>query len=215
MPLLSDTDISYIKTNFETNLKDDVEFTLFIDPDNSCEYCNKTAELLKEVCAVNPKLKLEVNDIVIEKERAKSLGIDKAPGLLIQGKNKNTHLFYFGIPAGKQFVALLGDIVDLSNGRTRLMPETIAALQKVEKPIEVSVFVSITDDLCPGAVRIAHQFAMESDQIWASMIDAEQFTELAIHNTVTRVPKIIVNGLLSVDEPLNEAEFLEHVLSVL
>lgn len=215
MPLLSEKDLAYIKPNFESNLKDEVYFTLFIDPDDSCDYCNKTHDLLKEVCALDSRLKLEVNDIVIEKERARELGIDKAPGLLIQGKDKKEHLFYFGIPAGKQFVALLGDIVDLSNNRTRLMPETIAALQKVEKPIEVSVFVNITDDLCPGAVRIAHQFAIESDKIWASMIDAEQFTELAIHNTVTRVPKIIVNGLLSVDEPLNEAEFLEHVLSVL
>ncbi|MGI0141380.1 MAG: protein disulfide oxidoreductase [Candidatus Micrarchaeales archaeon] len=213
MALLSEKDIAYITGRFAKELKDDVYFTLFIDKEDECDYCKKTAELLREVAALDSKLKLEVYNAQSDKEKAKSLGIDKFPGLLIQGKKKNTHLFYFGIPAGYQFAALLDDIVDLSNDRTRLAPTTIAALQKVEKPIEVTVFVSITDDLCPGAVRIAHQFAIESDKIWASMIDAEQFTELAIHNTVTRVPKIIVNGLLSVDEPLNEGEFLEHVLS--
>ncbi|MDE1847317.1 MAG: thioredoxin family protein, partial [Candidatus Micrarchaeota archaeon] len=67
--------------------------------------------------------------------------------------------------------------------------------------------------LCAGAVRIAHQFAMENPMVWASMIDAEQFTELAIHNNVTRVPKTIINGIVNFDEPLAEGEFLEYVLS--
>lgn len=211
MPLLSDRDIAYVSKSFE-KLRDEVNVKLFVDSEEG-EYNKKTIELLREFCAISPKLNLEVGNLAKDKERAQSFGIDKSPGILVAGKEMKEHIYYFGIPAGYQFAALIDDIVDVSTGRTRLSPATIASLQRIEKPVEISVFVSISEQLCAGAVRIAHQFAMENDKIWASMIDAEQFTELAIHNTVTRVPKIIVNGLLSVDEPLNEEDFLEHVLS--
>ena len=199
---------------FGKNLKGEVNLTLFIDSDDDCEYCKKTAQLLKELSGISEKLKLDVNNIVKEKEKARKLGIDKSPGLLLSSNGKKMKLYYFGIPAGYQFAALLDDIIDLSNNRTRLAETTKIRLREIKNPIEISVFVSISDELCPGAVRIAHQFAMENDKIWASMIDAEQFTELAIHNTVTKVPKVVINGIVTFEEPLSEKEFLEYVLSV-
>ncbi|MDE1855702.1 MAG: thioredoxin family protein [Candidatus Micrarchaeota archaeon] len=211
MGLLSDKDIAYIKDRFK-GLDEQVNLALFVDQDGS-EYIEKTVQLLKELAAASGKLTLEVADITKEKERAKKLGIARSPGLLITTKSNEAHVCYFGIPAGYQFAALIDDIIDLSSGRTRLSPITIAKLQQIAKPVEITVFVSPSEELCAGAVRIAHQFAMENKNIWASMVDAEQFTELAIHNTVTRVPKVVINGIISFDEPLPENEFLEYVMS--
>lgn len=214
MPLLSEKDISYIKDTFDKRLVSDVELTLFIDKEDECDYCQKTAELLRELSAISPKLRLEVGNISSDKARARSLGIDKAPGLLVSTKEKKMHVCYFGIPAGYQFSALLDDIIDISNGKTRLALSTVEKLKEVKKPVEISVFVSISEELCAGAVRIAHQFAMENEKIWAGMIDAEKFTELAIHNAVTKVPKVVINGIVNFEEPLPESEFLEYVMSV-
>lgn len=214
MPLLSEKDITYIKDTFGKKLISDVELTLFIDKEDECDYCQKTAQLMRELSAISPKIKLEIGNIAGERAKARSLGIDKAPGLLISTKEKKMHVCYFGIPAGYQFSALLDDIIDISNGKTRLALSTVEKLKKVKKPIEISVFVSISEELCAGAVRIAHQFAMENENIWAGMVDAEKFTELAIHNSVTKVPKVVINGIVNFEEPLPESEFLEYVLSV-
>ncbi|MDE1825311.1 MAG: thioredoxin family protein [Candidatus Micrarchaeota archaeon] len=213
MALLSEKDIKYVSGIFSKKLFGEVELTLFVDPEGQCEYCERTVELLRELAAVDKKLKLEVNDITKERQKAKAAGINKAPGLTISSKNREMHLLYFGIPAGYQFAALLDDIVDVSNVKTRLAATTVAQISGIKKPVEISVFVTMDEQLCAGAVRIAHQFAIENPKIWASMIDAEEFTELAIHSNVTKVPKVVINGMINFEEPLPENEFLDYVMS--
>ena len=213
MALLSEKDIKYVSELFSKNLAREVHLALFTDPEGQCEYCERTVELLRELAAVDKRLILEVKDITKERENARRLGINKAPGLAISARDREVHLLYFGIPAGYQFAALLDDIVDVSNGKTRLAPTTVAQLSKIGKIVEISVFVTMDEQLCAGAVRIAHQFAIENPKVWASMIDAEEFTELAIHSNVTKVPKVVINGMINFEEPLPENEFLDYVMS--
>ena len=46
------------------------------------------------------------------------------------------------------------------------------------RPVHIQVFVTPTCPYCPQAVRLAHQFALESDQIRGDMIEATEFPEL-------------------------------------
>jgi alkyl hydroperoxide reductase subunit AhpF len=61
-------------------------------------------------------------------------------------------------------------------------------------------------------VRLAHQFAMENDQITADCVEATQFQELASMHGVYSVPRTVVNGKGFLEGSLPETHFLEGIL---
>jgi Thioredoxin domain len=64
-------------------------------------------------------------------------------------------------------------------------------------------------------VRLAHQFAMESDLCTADCIEATEFPELSGKYRVYAVPKTMINGRRSVEGALPEEFFLDGVLRML
>jgi Thioredoxin domain len=63
-------------------------------------------------------------------------------------------------------------------------------------------------------VRLAHQFAMESDLITADCIEATEFPDAATEYSVYAVPKTIINHQQSIEGSVPEGHFLEAVLGV-
>jgi hypothetical protein len=61
-------------------------------------------------------------------------------------------------------------------------------------------------------VRLAHQFALESDLITADMVEATEFPHLAQRYQVRGVPRTVVNETGFIDGGLPEAAFVEQVL---
>ncbi len=212
MGFLNEKDVKYIKDLFEKNLDSEVNLMLFVDSPEKCQYCKDTIELLTELANTSPKIKLIVYDINKNSKEAKFLGVDKTPALIIGGK-KVYNIYYFGIPAGHEFAALLEDIVDASRGTTRLSNTTKEKLKEIKDPVEIKVFVTPTCPYCPRAVRIAHEFAMENDKIKGVMIEAMEFYDLANQYSVMAVPKIVINDEVSFEGALPEEEFLNYVLS--
>ncbi len=70
---------------------------------------------MSELAAIDSRIKLTVYDIKENAKEAKFLGVDKAPATVIGGK-KIYNAYYFGMPSGYEFSALLEDIVDASAG---------------------------------------------------------------------------------------------------
>jgi hypothetical protein len=64
-------------------------------------------------------------------------------------------------------------------------------------------------------VRLAHQFAMESDLVTADCIEATEFPELSGKYRVYSVPKTMINGRRSVEGALPEEFYLDGVLRML
>jgi hypothetical protein len=62
-------------------------------------------------------------------------------------------------------------------------------------------------------VRLAHQFAMESDLVTADMVEASEFPQLAMRHAVMGVPKSIVNDRSAADGMLPEGAFLDVILA--
>ncbi|MGC8670027.1 MAG: protein disulfide oxidoreductase [Candidatus Micrarchaeia archaeon] len=211
MGLMKEEDKKYVKDLFEKSLVDDVNMLLFVDSKERCMYCNETKELMEELASINQKLKLKVYDISTNKKEAQLLGIDKAPSLTLWGKT-NYSIFYFGIPAGHEFAALLEDIVDVSKNTTRLQQSTKEKLKSVSKPINIKVFVTPTCPYCPRAVRTAHQLAIENKNIRAEMVEAMEFEALANKYEVMAVPKIVINDTVSFEGALPEDAFMQYVM---
>ncbi|MCL4373947.1 MAG: thioredoxin family protein [Candidatus Marsarchaeota archaeon] len=211
MGLMKEEDKKYVKDLFEKNLANEVNMLLFVDSKEKCMYCNETKELMEELASMNPKLKLKVYDINANKKEAQLLGIDKTPSLTLWGKT-NYSIYYFGIPAGHEFAALLEDIVDVSKGATRLQQSTKEKLKSISKPMSIKVFVTPTCPYCPRAVRTAHQFAMENKNIRAEMIEAMEFEAMSNKYEVMAVPKIVINDTVSFEGALPEDAFMEYML---
>lgn len=62
-------------------------------------------------------------------------------------------------------------------------------------------------------MRLAHQFAMESDFITGDAVEATEFPHLAQRYQVRAVPRTIVNERGAVEGALPESSFLEAVLA--
>lgn len=61
-------------------------------------------------------------------------------------------------------------------------------------------------------MRLAHQFALESDAVTADSIEATEFPELASRYQVYAVPRIVLNGKHFIEGALPEQQFLDAVL---
>ncbi len=179
-----------------------------------CLFCKETKELVTKVSSLSDKIELIVYDFVSDKEKAEEFNIDKIPAVLVQGK-EDLGIRFFGIPSGYEYTSFIETILDASKGKTGLNQKTKDALQTIDKDIHIQVFVTPTCPYCTTAVRLGHQFALESPHIKADMVESTEFPHLAQKYNVFGVPKTIINETHSVEGAVPEETFLEHVLKSL
>ena len=214
MPLLSARDRSYLQDLF-AKVPGKVKVLLFVDSESGrCQYCGQTAELMAELAGLSDRVAYEVVEIGQHPERAQGYDVDKVPALvLLREDGTDTRVRYFGIPAGYEFGSLVEDLVDVSNGTTRLSAATREKLSRITQPVHIQVFVTPTCPYCPKAVRLAHQFAMESPFVRADMVEALEFPELADRYGVYGVPKTVINDRQEIEGAVPEAVMLQYVLA--
>lgn len=70
-----------------------------------CPTCGPTEELLRELAALDPRIRLEVRSLLAEPERPRELGVER-------------------IPAGFEFATLVDALVMVSRGESRLRATT-------------------------------------------------------------------------------------------
>jgi glutaredoxin-like protein len=208
MSLLSEDQKRQVMERFAKNLLNPVTLTVFTQ-EYECNYCKENRELAQDLASATDKIKLEIFDLMKDKEKAAELGVDKVPATVIRGEKGSVRLF--GVPAGYEFSTFLTDIILLSRGETELSPETRKVLATVKTPVHVQVFVTPTCPYCPGAVSLAHQFAMENSNIQADMVEVSEFPQLAVKYNVMGVPKIIINETIELIGLQPEQEFLRQV----
>jgi len=176
-----------------------------------CLSCKETRQLLKEVSSLSDKIELNIFDFVGDKEKAAGYGIEKIPATIILG-GKDFGIRFFGIPSGYEYTSLIEAVVDVSKGRTNLNQKTKDDLKGINKDIHIQVFVTPTCPYCPMAVRLGHQFAIESTFIKSEMVELTEFPQLSQKYSVFGVPKTVINESIFIDGAVPEETFLEHIL---
>jgi len=175
-----------------------------------CPFCQETRRLLGGLSGLSDLVSLEVYDFQVDKQKAQAYAVDKIPATVVEGK-KDYGVRYYGAPAGYEFAALLADMVNVSRGQTDLKPQTKEALSKIEKPVHLQVFVSPTCPYCPGAVILAHKFAIECDFVTADMVETSEFPHLVQKYQVMGVPKTVINEEFSLLGAVPEEKMLEEI----
>lgn len=212
--LLNDEIIGQINEIF-AHLDQDVSMLFFGQED--CDYCDDTRQLLEEVEAISEKLSLSVYDLDEHAEIAAKYRVDKAPGIVMVGKDsedlKDYGIRYAGIPSGHEFSSLINDLIRVSQRDSGLSEQTRAQLKNLKSPVHLMVFVTPTCPYCPQAVLLAHQLAMESPLIEAEMVEATEFPELSNRYHVSGVPQTTINyGAGTVVGAVPESHLLAEIL---
>ncbi len=191
MGLISEEDSKYLKEEFNNNLKRKVIIRYFKKTKDESEYSKQTMELLEELASLNENLSL-VTENCGDEDKMKEEELTLCPSIKIKSDRMGFMNFY-GVPAGHEFISLVEAIKDMGSENLSLPEDVIKDLKKIEKPIDIKVFITHGCPYCPGAVRTAHQFSLVNQNIKASMVDANYFRELSIEQGVSSVPHIIAN----------------------
>jgi len=210
MRILNDRIVTQVKSEFQ-KLKGDVKINFFTQ-ELECEFCRETGSLLRELVEISDRLKFNEYNFQIDRDAVQKYRIDKIPATVIEG-DKDYGIRFYGIPSGYEFSSLLGAIIDVSSRSSGLSQEIVEQLRRVNKPVHIQVFVTPTCPYCPSAVRTAHKFAMENENIIADMIEVSEFPHLAVKYGVRGVPKTVINEKTEIVGAVPEEVFLENVLS--
>lgn len=211
MPFIDEHLKSELSELFSKELKNEVKIWLFTSKHKEvCQYCDEVVELVTELSSLTNRFKIFTYDIDEHPTEAKVLGVDKVPAILING-SMSRGIYYYGIPTGYEFNSLVDDLIDVSNGKSKLSENAKAAVRKIDKKVDIKVFVTPTCPYCPRAVRMAHQIALENSNVKASMIEATEFRELSEMYGVMSVPKVVINDTVSFEGALPEKEFINYI----
>jgi len=176
------------------------------------DYSPENLQLLQMLTGMSSKLHLEVYDLQDDHRKAGAEKIAGAPATKLVGAEKR-HIIFYGIPSGFEFLSLLEDILMVSRGDSGLNEGSRRRLRALRDPLHIRVFVTLDCPHCPGAARLAHQFAMENALVAAEVVEAVEFPELSEKYGVSSVPLTIVNGFGSVHGTLAEGAYLDAVLA--
>ena len=194
-------------------LEDDVTIHLFVK-DHMCLYCNDTKELVEQVAELSDKIEVEIHKDEIGKGKAAEFGVMHHPAIVLHGKEQYKIRFY-GIPAGHEFGALIGSIVDVSTGSAALPPDIIEDIKAIDEEIHIQVFTTPQCPYCPGMVRLAHMAAVLNPLIQSDMVEALEFQELAQKYEVFGVPKTIFNETVSAEGLTPPEMFIEKLFEAI
>lgn len=176
-----------------------------------CMYCRETRTLLEELVQTSDKLKLEVYNFIIDKDKADQMGIDKIPAIVILEGGKDFGIRYYGIPSGYEFASLLEDIKMVGTGQVELNDDLIERVKAIDKDVHLQVYVTPTCPYCPRAVIAAHKFAYLNPLIKSDMVEATEFPHLARKYNVMGVPRTIINENDFIEGAVPEEMLLEKI----
>lgn len=192
MALFNDETRKQLEDIFE-GLNQPVNIALFTDQDD-CQTCDDTKAFMQEVKDLSDKLILHTYDIKTDQAKAAEYKVEKAPGIVLLDKDqKDFGVVFSGIPAGHEINSFISGLMEVSGAGQALPDEVTSELEKLDKPVKIKVFVTLSCPHCSGAVSKAHKLAYENENIEAEMIECSTFPELASKYNVQGVPKIVFN----------------------
>lgn len=147
MALLSETDQGKLREAF-ADLKRSVSL-LFFTQTVGCETCPLTRQILDEVAQLSDKITVEEVNVVLEGDKSKQYGVDRAPAIAIlwtdeAGQVHDSRMRFLGAPSGYEFMSLVQAIL-LAGGRPSVLTdENRARLSAVQQPLTMQVFTTPT-----------------------------------------------------------------------
>jgi glutaredoxin-like protein len=174
MPLLSAQDSAMVQKHL-ANLTHEVTLLFFTQSIGAPETVHLTKQVLNELVELNPKIRLEEVNLVLDRERAQQFGIEHVPAVVLLKNGADTRMRFVGAPAGYEFMSLVEAVTLAGTDGSGLMDSSKALLAERTTPLDIKVFVTPTCVYCPRAVTMAHRMAVESPYVTATCVEATEF----------------------------------------
>ena len=193
MQTLLKADLQNQIREFLAPMKEKVTLVLFTQ-ESPCETCTETRQLLKEISSLNDKITFVEKDLYEDIRETDLYGITLTPSfVMLDSEGQYRGVKFNGIPAGHEINSFLSAIIDMSGVDFGFDQNVIERIKKIDKKVNIKVFVTLSCPHCPGAVMSAHRLAMLNSNIEGEMIEAQTFYNLSEQYNVSGVPKIVIN----------------------
>lgn len=125
-----------------SEITNDVKLVLFTQTFN-CDTCVETEALMRAVCELSERLKLEILNPHVNRERAEQYKVERVPALIVEG-DRDYGIRYFGAPGGYEFASLLEDLVAVGKRESGLSEASKEKIRALTEPLHLKVFVTPT-----------------------------------------------------------------------
>ena len=213
MALIRDEDKKYLMDEFGKYVSNDVDIVVFTTSKEDCKYCKESIELATEVSELSDKIHFVHYTMEDNKDIASKFSVTKYPTTIVT-KHDSTdgRIRYSGLPSGYEFGSLIEDIKNVSKWEVDVSSKALEIIKKIDKPLNIKVFVTPTCPYCPKAVGTAHKFAILNPNITGEMVESLEFDKEAEDAGVSSVPHILINGEVEFVGAYPDDQFAEYVL---
>ena len=149
MSLISDGDQEKLRAAF-SEMTSPVRL-MFFTQTLGCETCLQTRQILAELPPLSDKISIEEVNLILEGDKAKQYGIDRAPAIALVSSNghgpdavQDSRIRFLGTPAGYEFASLVHAVLLVGGRGSSLGPDSLEKLAAVDKPLTMQVFTTPT-----------------------------------------------------------------------
>jgi alkyl hydroperoxide reductase subunit AhpF len=143
MSLLSPTDQQTLRDAF-AGLKHPVTLLFFTQTLN-CETCDEAKRILAELTEISNRISVEEVNLILEKERAATFGIDRTPAIAVLRDQEDTRMRFLGSPSGYDFMSLVDAVLLAGDASEQALKDTsLELVGAVTDKTTIEVFVTPT-----------------------------------------------------------------------
>ncbi len=142
MPLLSPADQEKLRAAFQVITRP-VNLTFFTQT-LGCETCLQARQIIDELPPLSDRISIDEVNLVLEPEKAKQYGVDRAPAIAVLADGVDTRIRFVGTPGGYEFVSLVQAVLLAGGHQSALTDEQRQRLAAVDKPMTMQVFTTPT-----------------------------------------------------------------------
>ena len=106
MALLSSQDRATVQKHL-SGLTHQVTLLFFMQSIGAPETVHITKQVLRELEELNPLIKIEEVNLVLDRERAAQYGVQDVPAVVLLKNGADTRMRFLGAPAGYEFMSLV------------------------------------------------------------------------------------------------------------
>ncbi len=145
MGLLSDDDKKALQEEFgKITRKINIHFFSSMESEE-CPLCNETKKILDEVTELSNFLNVTEYDINTDPDSKLKFNVEVVPAIILTLEDgKDLGIRWYGIPAGHEFMTLVGALIDIGTDNIDIPDWALEKIKEINKPVDIKVFVTPT-----------------------------------------------------------------------
>ncbi|PNH94759.1 alkyl hydroperoxide reductase subunit F [Vibrio diazotrophicus] len=181
-----------------SNLKEEVQLVVSLDESKAS---NDIQSLANEIAELS-------NLVTVTRDDAAS---SRRPVMTVTNPKKGTQLRFAGLPMGHEFTSLVLALLHSGGHPIKLEAATIEQIAKLDKKLDVEIFISLSCQNCPDVVQAFNMMSAINPDIRTTMIDGALFQDEVKSRDIMAVPSVFVNGELFGQGRMSLTEILNKI----